>query len=112
MSSPDAFEVVEMSTAGTATLAVRGELDMHTARTLTERVEDVLSRNGTELVIDLGELGFMDSSGLRLLIDLHHRSQRETWRLRLVAPRHEEAALALRVSGADAALPFEAPEGR
>ena len=56
------------------------------------------------------ELGFMDSSGLRLLIELYDRSQRESWELKIVRPRNEAAAMVLRATGADIALPFE-PNG-
>ena len=49
----------------------------------------------------------MDSSGLRLLIDLYDRSQRETWKLTMVAPSSEAATMVLRATGADTALPFE-----
>lgn len=107
MTGPEAFAIEETAAGGAVTLSVRGELDMHTATLLAERIEASLAPGGHELRLDLGELAFMDSSGLRLLIDLHRRSQRDGWRLRLVAPRREEAALALRVSGADTALPFE-----
>jgi anti-anti-sigma regulatory factor len=48
----------------------------------------------------------MDSSGLKLLIDLSDRSQQQSWRLTLKPPRHESAALVLRATGADIALPF------
>ena len=109
MNGPEAFEIAEITSSGVTTLSVRGELDMHTAAMLADRIDASLSgEGGAALRLDLGELAFLDSSGLRLLIDLHHRSQRDGWTLRLVAPRREEASLALRVSGADAALPFEA----
>lgn len=48
----------------------------------------------------------MDSSGLKALIDLHDRSRAEAWKLKMVAPEHEAAALVLRATGADKALPF------
>ena len=107
MTEPEAFAIDETTTGAGVHLSVRGELDMHTAALLAERIDTTLARGGAELRLDLGDLAFMDSSGLRLLIDVHRRAQRDGWRLRLVAPRREDAALALRVSGADAALPFE-----
>lgn len=107
MTDPEAFAIEETNSGSAVHVSVRGELDMHTATLLAERIEASLARGGEELRLDLADLVFMDSSGLRLLIDLHHRAQRDGWRLRLIAPRREEAALALRVSGADTALPFE-----
>jgi anti-anti-sigma factor len=49
----------------------------------------------------------MDSSGLRLLIEFYDRSRAEGWKLNLVCPEHEAAAVVIRVTGADKALPFE-----
>lgn len=79
---------------------------MRTTGQLLDRVAGQLARGGKEVTLDLGELRFMDSSGLKLLIDLHYRSRAEGWRLRLIAPEHEAAVLVLRATGADKALPF------
>jgi anti-anti-sigma regulatory factor len=49
----------------------------------------------------------MDSTGLRLLIELDQQARREDWKLSLIRPRHETAAAVLHSTGADAALPFE-----
>ena len=59
------------------------------------------------LTLDLRDLTFMDSSGLRLLIALNDRAQRDAWSLRLIAPTHEAALMVLRVTGAYTALPFD-----
>lgn len=74
---------------------------------LSEAVSRNVATGARALTLDLRRLGFMDSSGLRLLIQLHARSRREGWRLTLVRPEHESAALVLRATGADEALPFE-----
>ena len=88
-------------------LTVTGELDMNTVELLARQVEERLSEGPRPLTLNLAELAFMDSSGLRLLIDLYDRSQRETWKLTIVAPRNEAATMVLRATGADTALPFE-----
>ena len=49
----------------------------------------------------------MDSSALRLLIELNYRSKRERWRLRLLAPTDRAAAQVLRITAFDSALPLE-----
>lgn len=59
------------------------------------------------LTLDLRGLEFMDSSGLRLLIELNDRARSEGWRLSMIAPTEPSAALVLRVTGADRVLPFE-----
>ena len=110
MARPGNFEIREQAAAPTLVLAVLGELDMNTVEQLATEVDQHLAGGATKLKLNLGELGFMDSSGLRLLIELYDRSRRENWELTLVAPRDEAASMVLRATGADDALPFE-PNG-
>jgi anti-anti-sigma factor len=106
MIRPAEFKI-ERSDAGTAvTLSVTGELDLSTVRVLDQSIV-ALGDDLDALTIDLSELKFMDSTGLRLLIELNQRSQREAWKLKLTTPKLEAAATVLRVTGADSALPFE-----
>ena len=88
-------------------LALSGELDMSTIDALTGQVDTELQRPVQCLILDLKDLAFMDSTGLRLLIELHERAQQEKWRLKLIAPRHDAAARVLQITGADVSLPFE-----
>jgi anti-anti-sigma factor len=111
MMRPRKFEIAQRATGSTLVLSVTGELDMNTADVLAQRVEEQLAERPSALTLDLGELAFMDSSGLRLLIELYDRSQKEAWELTLVPPRDEAAAMVLRATGADDALPFKADGG-
>jgi anti-anti-sigma factor len=92
-------------------LSIDGELDISTIPLLEQQIE-ATHASPTPLTLDLSGLTFMDSSGLRLLIELNERARREAWKLSLVPSRHESANLVLRITGADAALPFtdEVPE--
>lgn len=83
---------------------------MNTVELLTSQLEQYLADGARAVRLDLAELGFMDSSGLRLLIDLYERSKQEGWELTIVRPRSESAVMVLRATGADTALPFE-PNG-
>jgi anti-anti-sigma factor len=77
---------------------------------LSESVER-LRPGGRALTVDLSELIFMDSTGLRLLIELDRRATREDWTLALIRPKYETADAVLRATGADQALPFkDAPQ--
>ena len=109
MVRPTRFEITERANEATVTLSLLGELDMSTVPQLSDRVREQLSNGPGDVTLDLGELSFMDSSGLRLLIELHDDSRRDGWKLRLIAPRHAAATLVLRATGADRALPFEDP---
>jgi anti-sigma B factor antagonist len=92
-------------------LSIDGELDISTIPLLEQQIE-ATHASPTPLTLDLSGLTFMDSSGLRLLIELNERARREAWKLAFVPSRHESANLVLRITGADAALPFtdEVPE--
>ncbi len=107
MVRPTRFEITEASESADLLLSIAGELDLNTVPELARRVEDGLGEEVGRVTLDLSELTFMDSSGLRLLIELNQRAGRDDWELRLIAPKHESASAVLRLTGADAALPFE-----
>ena len=109
MGKQSKFEIDEVETASGVTLAIAGDLDLGTIPLLTQRVDGCLAKGAERLTLDLGELTFMDSSGLRLLIELCERAKAGRWELALVPSKHEAANLVLRMTGADAALPFEEP---
>jgi anti-anti-sigma factor len=107
MVRPTKFDIEQRTDGSTLVLAITGELDMNTADLLAQAVDQRLEQRPSALTLDLGELAFMDSSGLRLLIELYDRSRQESWQLTLVTPRDENATMVLRATGADAALPFQ-----
>jgi anti-anti-sigma factor len=106
MVRPSKFEIKQTTEDAKLTLALDGELDMRTIGELSAVVAEQLAKGAHDVTIDLRQLAFMDSSGLRLLIELYDRSRREQWELKLICPEQETAALVLRATGADKALPF------
>lgn len=54
-------------------LALAGELDAHTAPLLAEWLTD-LPPGESDVVLDIERVEFMDSSGLRVVIDVHQRA--------------------------------------
>jgi anti-sigma B factor antagonist len=111
MASPSSFEIRDVTDGATRVLAVEGELDLSTVGVLARGVEDRLGESPGNLTLDLSAVTFMDSSGLRLLIELSERARREEWQLTLRPSLHEPANAVLRMTGADGALPFEPPVG-
>ena len=107
MIRPSKFEVNEEAAGRTLVLAVSGELDMDTVEILSNHVAGQPKADFEELTLDLREVLFMDSSGVKFLIELRDRATEEQWPLRLRAPRHEAAKLVLEATGADQALPFD-----
>jgi anti-anti-sigma factor len=90
---------------GLAIVQPHGELDLATVPTLDAALERVEITE--RLVLDLRGLSFIDSTGLRLLVALHRRAQRDGFQLMLVAPA-APANKAIEVSGLDQTLPFVA----
>ena len=67
--------VIETSTdGGTGRIRVGGELDVHTAPSLSDAVADVFAGGLTSLVIDATDLRFCDSSGIQVLVQARERA--------------------------------------
>jgi anti-anti-sigma factor len=100
-----AFEVVADGAGGDATrLLLRGELDLATVEKLRTALEEELARS-RHLVLDLSELVFIDSSGLRELYRATTASRRDGWRLELVGTQGD-VLQTIRMSGMDQVLPL------
>jgi anti-sigma B factor antagonist len=78
-------------------LRLRGEIDAHSATTLASHL-DPLPGSTTDVVIDLSEVAFIDSSGLRVLVEAHQRAEAEARRLVLSGPSRQVLRL-LEISG-------------
>ena len=65
-------------------LSLTGELDLDTVPELEAAVAAARAEGADEVVVDLSGLGFMDSSGLRCLVQADDRATAEGWRLILV----------------------------
>ena len=61
-----AVDVTHLNGAGTVTLT--GELDVHTSPGLRDVLQELLESGQRNLVIDLSELEFVDSTGLGVLV--------------------------------------------
>ncbi|MFB7353112.1 STAS domain-containing protein [Streptomyces gardneri] len=77
---------VEIRDDRTAVLTVEGELDMETAGRLEDLLTEQFGQGRRRLVLDLSALGFMDSSGLNILIRAVNRARETGGDLYLAAP--------------------------
>jgi anti-anti-sigma factor len=102
---PPSFDIRSELNADTRRLTVVGELDIATAPRLEDEVQAMLARGPGHLIVDLRELTFIDSSGLRLFILLSDRAVEEGWTLSLVRPSGQVRPV-FQISGADKNLPF------
>ena len=77
------FSVQSSRVADGVMLALRGELDLRTARIAEEALAD--AEQSHELVaLDLRKLSFMDSTGLRLIVTAEQRARQSGHRLVIV----------------------------
>ena len=88
-------------------VAPSGDLDMASADELDARLTDA-ARDHPEgiLIVDLGELAFMDSAGLRVLLTAARAASNGGTGLRLRGARPSVQRV-FEVSGTDALLPLE-----
>jgi anti-sigma B factor antagonist len=56
------------ATDGTEVIDVRGEIDLYTAPRLRELLIDLVSTGSYRLVVNLDEVGLLDSTGLGVLV--------------------------------------------
>ncbi len=71
-----AFDIeIRKQDDGAAVLAVNGELDLASAALFRERVGEALGTGARDLVVDLKEVDFVDSSGLGAILWAQHRAQ-------------------------------------
>jgi anti-sigma B factor antagonist len=84
-------------------VALEGELDLATAPTLETVLEETLA-SGNEVLIDLGELEFLDSTGVTLLVMALR--QKSAARLSFLPSRSPEVGRLLELTGLDQRMRF------
>jgi anti-anti-sigma factor len=97
------FEVERISLADGVRVVLSGELDLSGTERVLSAGENV--PEGGALTLDLSALSFMDSSGVKVLMNLDRRSKREGWSLAIENPRGQVLRL-LQLSGFDQRLPI------
>jgi anti-sigma B factor antagonist len=110
VAAPGNFDVLTHRDATGLVVAPRGEIDLATVDLVRQAVEREI-QPGEAIVLDFREVGFMDTSGLRYVLELADRAQRDDFGLQLVrGPAAVQRVF--EVSGLAARLPFvdDAPE--
>ena len=104
VSKPNFRIEVDRDVAG-ATVTVAGDIDMATVDRLEDARATALAQHPSRIVIDLSGVRFIDSSGIKFLIDTDRLSRSGGWTLKLVRPA-ETAMRVFIVTGTDKHLPF------
>jgi anti-anti-sigma factor len=101
---PSGFSISISDSGGRAVVGVWGELDLATAPELETVLLERLDA-GEDVVLDLRELQFMDSSGLRVLVTAHARATDGGPRFAVVRPPEGgEVARILDIAGVEPQL--------
>ena len=102
---PPAFELSVDEGDDRIVFVPRGELDLATVPELEERALAAVREGGRTVVIDLRELTFMDSTGVRTIVAAHQAAEDTGHELRIVRPPRDSAvARVIEISGIDEAL--------
>ena len=99
------FAFEESRRGGVAELALSGDLDMTATFRLEPALDRLLEGEVSELVLDLADVSFVDSSGLGLLLATYQRSQDAACPMAIVNSRPEIQRV-FRMAGVDDVLPI------
>jgi anti-anti-sigma factor len=88
-----------------ARLVLGGELDMAARFQAEQALDALLAEPVEQLVVDLGEVTFVDSTGMGLVLEVHDRARTEGFKLRLLrGPKDVQRVFEL--AGVADVLPF------
>ena len=86
-------------------IELRGEFDLAYARDVEHELKRVEATDARSIILDLSGLTFLDSTGIRLILEAQVRSQQDANRLVLLrAPRMVQRVFT--IAGVDKMLPF------
>ena len=100
------FSAAADSTEGTIVLRLQGELDMATAPGLARAMDTALDAKPATLALDLSDLTFLDSTGIRVLITACRRAGGQGCAFVLRSPCRP-VLKALRLTGVDRLMAVE-----
>ena len=90
---------VQVELAGAVTVAVlEGEVDASRAAHLRDPLLQAPGPHVVALLVDLSHVSYLDSGGVRLLLDLHRDLSRRGFSLHLVRPQRHTPSLVLDVT--------------
>jgi anti-sigma B factor antagonist len=88
-------------------ISVSGEIDVYTAPTLRERLNELVAAGQYDLVVDMTGVEFLDSTGLGVLVGGLKRARSHQGSLRLVCDQ-EKIIKVFRITGLTKVFPIYA----
>lgn len=98
--NPEELTIRHHVDESTLVVEVSGEIDLHTATEL-QRTVDRLSPFPHPVVLDLGGVGFIDSTGIRALLAINNRATETTGEPLTIAHPTESTRRLLELTGVD-----------
>ena len=80
-------------------LRLRGEIDISNARDLFAAIDDAIPNGHATIVVDVSEVTYLDSAGVKLLVQLADRLRIRRRELRLVVPERSPIRAVLELTG-------------
>ena len=74
-----------------STVLVSGEVDVSNAPRLREALDERLADHVAELVVDLSEVSYIDSTGIGVLVGTAHRAEEQNTRFEVARPQRNVA---------------------
>ena len=94
------FSVSQQTVDGLAVVSVHGEIDVYSAPALKEKLSSLLQGERPSFVVDLSEVGFLDSTGLGALVAARTSAVDAGGRVAVVCDRDRILKL-FRITGLD-----------
>jgi anti-anti-sigma factor len=92
---------------GIVIASLTGEIDLSNATEITDALLGGVPNEALGLVIDLSNVSYLDSAGVRMLAELDHRLGWRAQALRVVAPETSRSRRVLAIAGLERVLSLE-----
>ena len=89
---------------GIVIASLTGEIDLSNAAEITDALLGSVPNEALALVIDLSDVSYLDSAGVRMLAELDHRLGWRAQALRVVAPEASRSRRVLAIAGLERVL--------
>jgi anti-sigma B factor antagonist len=106
VSTPGGLSIWSEFGDGVARVSLQGELDLAGAQQMEDRMTAIDEQNPSRVIVDLGGLAFIDSTGLRLLLQADARARERGYEL-VLRPGSPPVQRVFEVTGALDVLRFE-----
>jgi anti-sigma B factor antagonist len=99
------LEISSKLDGSVCTITLDGEVDVYTAPRLKEELVGLIQGGCTHLIVNLERVGFIDSSGLGVLVSALRRAREKDGAVRIVCTRDNVLKI-FRITGLDKVFPI------